>query len=148
MAANSSFEKQLANFKKFPIVRDSFYAYASVAATPLIADTEMNRAYTQQYTAYKTNFNALQQSVLKGEDRQSASNRWLGQYFDQFFGFMKNLSGCESTLTQNHPRFDAGVKPSMQFNRLEDLFSPRTQQATSAKKPLRNAHAKRLNQSI
>jgi hypothetical protein len=134
LAESPRMQAQLANFKKFPMVRDSFHAYASAATTPSIAETEMQRVYTQQYTTYKTDFSYLQQTILKGENQHTAASQWLNKYFAQLFDLIKNVSNCELTLAQNYSRFDAHVKPSLQFKQLEGLFNSNPSPVQKAKK--------------
>lgn len=122
LVRNPRMQDPLASFQKFPLMRDSLYAYAQAAsANPALVATQYKQVSNQQYTKYMTDaaslFKAAQQSSA---DRDPAVfPKWQRIYFKQIMGMMQNVMGCVENLKQEHQRFDSQIAPNLRYEAVD-----------------------------
>ena len=141
---NPRMQDPLASFQKFPLMRDSLYAYAQAAsANPALVATHYQQVSNQQYTKYMTDaaslFKAVQQAPA---ERDSAVfPNWQRIYFKQVMGMIQNVMGCVEILKQEHNRFDSHVVPNLRYEAVDAVLTQKVkvQPHTPSKKRSRKA---------
>ena len=113
---SSRMKKPTASYRKLPIMRDAFYAYAQASsANPEIVATQYQQVYIQQYTQYTKDLAWLLNTVQQPKHNPVAFSTWDAKYSKQVIGMITNITSCQTSLAQEHSRFDTQVVPSLRY---------------------------------
>lgn len=121
-----SFKGTFSDYKKLPVLRDSFYAYATAATSTTLVDAEFKRLSASDYSAMKGYLNGFFKAVEAGENFEAANNKWGGSYFKHGVNLLDEVMTCALNLEKYHARFDAQVPPSLQVETLGALLANTT----------------------
>jgi hypothetical protein len=139
---NPRLQAQLADYQKFPMLRDSFYAYAA-AANAAVTEAEFKKVYAYHYTDYTVAFDGLRQAIARGAPAQATSSKWAENYMNKVIVEAKKITSCGFKLDQNHTRFDAKVTPSLRYDKLTQVILDRS--ATTVTKKSSKKHSRKAS---